>query len=769
MSDTPGLRDYRETLNLPNTAFPMKADLSRREPALVSWWQEQGTYERRLERNRRNPAWILHDGPPYANGELHMGHFLNMVIKDIFVKIALLNERWAKFVPGWDMHGLPIEIETLRHLKLDFHAIDPLQLRAHCRERSIHWLQVQKNTRMRMGVFGDFDHPYRTIDPEFEATIVETLADLAQAQQLYKGLRSTLWCIFDETALAEAEIEYKDKVSVSVFVRFTATQEQRAEILRTFQLSDTAVPQRVSFLIWTTTPWTLPANVAIALRPDALYGLYRAGDEALIVAEQLSVAVLGEKADQMSVTLGEALGGAKVRHPFMDRDSLVVTAEYVDLEMGTGAVHTAPGHGTDDFETGLRYALPTIMPVDAQGDFTEQAGIYAGRNVFLANDAIVNDLRATGALFAVRELTHSYPHCWRCHNPVIFRATSQWFLAMDVNLLRRRVIDAIPDVAWKPEWGAQRMTSMMENHPEWCISRQRLWGTPIPALTCRDCDESILDPDLARIAAARFRVEGSDVWYTADVESFLPPGFTCPKCHGTQFDKEKNIVDIWFESGVTHLAVLGKSGLPWPADAVVEGGDQYRGWFRSSLVTAIAIKGAPPYKQVVKNGWVVDAQGRAMHKSTGNYVGAQEAMARYGADVLRLWIASVDFTEDVRFGATLLENVSRVYRNLRYRLRYMLSLINDFLPQHLVSRDEMEPIDKLACDAVDDLATRVNGYYEQFRLHDAYLALIAFDGEDLSSFYLDGLKDRLYSGARNSQRRRSGQTAVAYILERFVT
>ncbi len=771
MSESAVARDYRDTLNLPTTAFPMRADLPKREPDRVAWWEEQRIYERRLERNRQNSPWILHDGPPYANGELHMGHFLNMVLKDIFVKIALLGDRWAKFVPGWDMHGLPIELDTLRHMKLDFHAIDPLELRAHCRQRALYWLGVQRQTRMRMGILGDFAHPYRTIDPDFEATIVETLAELAEAQQLYKGLRSTLWCIFDETALAEAEIEYKNKVSPSVYVRFTATPEQRAEIVARFHLAGQNVPERVSFLIWTTTPWTLPANVAIALRPDAPYGLYQYGDEALVVAEKLAPAVLerkaGDKFFPLAFASGDALGGLKVRHPFIARDSLVVGADYVDLETGTGAVHTAPGHGADDFETGLRYSLPTIMPVDAQGVFTSEAGAYAGRRVFEADDAIVEDLRMSGALFAAREYTHSYPHCWRCHNPVIFRATAQWFIAMDVNRLRRRVIDVISDVAWTPDWGAGRMTSMMENHPEWCISRQRLWGTPIPALTCLDCHESILDPEVARIVAARFRIEGSDAWYGENVAAFLPPGFTCPKCHGAHFEKEKNIVDIWFESGVTHLAVLGKHGLPWPADLVLEGGDQYRGWFRSSLVTAIAVKGQPPYKQVVKNGWVVDADGHAMHKSTGNYAGAEEAMAKYGADVLRLWVASVDYTEDVRFGAALLENVSRVYRNLRYRLRYMLSLIDDLAPEFFVSRAEMEPIDALACEAVEALNRRVNEYYSQFRLHDAYLSLLSFDAEDLSSFYLDALKDRLYSSARGSARRRSAQTAVAYIFERF--
>ncbi len=781
-------RDYRDTLNLPKTSFPMKADLPKREPDRVAWWEERHTYERRLERNEHSDPWILHDGPPYANGELHMGHFLNMVLKDIFVKIALIDGKWAKFVPGWDMHGLPIELETLKHLKIkDFHGVDPIELREKCKERALYWLDRQRSDRMRMGNFGDWQHPYRTIDPEFEATIVETLGELAEKDQIYKGLRSTLWCIHDETALAEAEIEYKPRVSPSIYVRFTANDEQRKALLNAFSQghdgsqchgepvepppSVAEGPSKLSILIWTTTPWTLPANEAIALRADAEYGFYRVGDEAVIVAEALAEKALGERfagAQKLGSAKGSALEGLAVRHPFMQRDAPIVLADYVDMETGTGAVHTAPGHGADDFETGVKYNLPIVNPVDARGIFTTEAGPYAGLHIWKANPKIVEDLRASGALWDASELEHSYPHCWRCHNPVIFRATAQWFIAMDQNRLRARTIENIRQVQWTPAWGQERITQMMETHPEWCISRQRTWGTPIPAVVCAACGESILDPQVARITAQRFRERGANAWWQDPVEAFLPENFSCSKCRGTVFEKEKNIVDIWFESGVTHLAVLGKNGLPWPSDLVLEGGDQYRGWFRSSIVTATAVKGAAPYKHVVKNGWVNDESGRPMSKSLGTGIDAQEAMQKWGADVLRLWAASVEFVDDVRFGPHVVEQVSRVYRNIRNRLRFMVSNLDDVTPPALVPRDEMEPFDALACELTDRFIERVRELLRDYDLHGAYLEIVRFEGEDLSSFYLDALKDRLYSSAASAPRRRSAQSAIFHILTQML-
>jgi isoleucyl-tRNA synthetase len=782
MSET-SVTDYRSTLNLPKTVFPMKADLPKREPDRVAWWREQRVYERRLERNAGNAPWILHDGPPYANGEVHMGTFLNRTLKDIFVKVHLLDGQYAKFVPGWDMHGLPIEFETLKHLKLDFRKVDPIALRAKCRERALHWLDVQRETFLRIGLLGDYEHPYRTIDKEFEATIVETLADLAETSQLYKGLRPTLWCVHDETALAEAEIEYKEHVSSSIYVRFTASLEQRADFLRRFGVHAVGFPERLSMLIWTTTPWTLPANVAIALKPDAEYGLYRAEEELYIVATALEGNVraragtgagCGFTGDVVCIAAveGAVLKGASVRHPFLERDSEIVLADYVELDTGTGAVHTAPGHGTDDFDTGTRFGLPMLSPVDARGRFTAEAGSYAGMPIFDANERIVADLRASGALWAFEKYEHSYPHCWRCKNPVIFRATAQWFIAMDVNHLRKRAADKVSGVRWYPAWGETRMLQMIENHPEWCISRQRMWGTPIPALACKHCNEAFIDPDVARRVARLFRErcpEGgnaSDLWWTEDVAVFLPPDSECPKCRGREFAKEFNIVDIWFESGVTHRAVLKqRPGLRWPADLYLEGSDQYRGWFRSNLITAIATQGAAPYKAVVSTGWVVDADGRAMHKSAKNYVAAKEAMQKYGADVLRLWTASVEFTVDMRFGDALLESVGSVYRNFRYRLRMLLGLIDDLEPEHLLVREQLELIDCLALAKLDEVAHVMVTAYKEYRLHDVYLALVAYDAEDLSRFYIDVLKDPLYSGVRDGRRRRSAQTVLFTILK----
>lgn len=786
--------DYRSTLNLPQTTFPMRADLAKREPDRVRWWAENGTYARRLERNAHGPVWTLHDGPPYANGDLHMGHFLNRVLKDVFVKLHLLQGYRAAFVPGWDMHGLPIEMETLRHLGLDFRKIDPIELRARCRDRALYWLGIQRDTILRMGVLGDYEHPYRSIDANYEGVIVEALAELVQEQQIYKGLRPTLWCMHDETALAEAEIEYKERVSPSIYVRFGADAVQRDDLLARFGIdAGRELPRPVSFVIWTTTPWTLPANVAIALNPVANYSLFRGRierpgaepvDELVIAAQSLGpgVAVLYEEGarsldpaaivsfEEVASVVGDALIGAQVHHPFLARTSLIVGADYVELETGTGAVHTAPGHGVDDFRTAQRFGLETIMPVDDQGRFTVAGGgAYAGLNVNEATPKIIDDLRSSGALMYATEYRHSYPHCWRCKNPVIYRATAQWFISLDANRLRQRTLDQLDHVVWTPAWGEGRMAQMIENHPEWCISRQRTWGTPIPAVRCLECQRSILDADVARIAARRFRESGAQIWWTDDVKTFLPEHFFCNDCRGTTFEKEFAIVDIWFESGISHRAVLGHDGLAWPADVYLEGSDQYRGWFRSSLVTAVATRGGPPYKRVVSTGWVVDAQGRAMHKSAGNYIGARDAMQKFGADVLRLWVASVEFTADVRLGDSLLDNVAHVYRNLRNRVRFLLSAVDGLAMGDVLPVKSLEPLDRLAMAALDELTVRVLESYKNLNLHDVYLALIAFDAEDLSRFYLDALKDRLYSSAANAQRRRSAQTACFVILKRLLT
>jgi isoleucyl-tRNA synthetase len=768
MSETTA-RDYRGTLNLPATSFPMQAQLAKREPGRVAWWQEQRTYEKRLERNRADGhAWILHDGPPYANGELHMGHFLNMVLKDMFVKINLLEGRWAKFVPGWDMHGLPIELETLKHLGIkDFHKIDPLELRARCRERAEYWFRRQCDVRLRMGTFGDYRHPYKTVLPAYEATIVEAIADLAEQRQIYRGLRSTLWCIHDETALAEAEIEYENKRSPSIYVRFPFDDAQRDQLRRRLRVDD-ALALPASVLVWTTTPWTIPSNRAIAVHPEARYALYRTGDELVLIAKSLAAQVFADGSDSAEIgqVSGKALEGLAARHPLFERDSPIVLGDYVDLETGTGAVHTAPAHGADDFETGVKYGLPIGNPVDERGHFTAEAGPYAGMYVFDANAKIVADLRERGMLWSAGEIEHSYPHCWRCHNPVIFRATSQWFIGMDRNELRARTLRAVDRVAYTPKWGELRQRQMIENHPEWCLSRQRTWGTPIPAFVCRDCNEHLLDPAIARAAAKRFADVGADAWWSDPPSTYVPATYACPKCGGSRFEPERNIVDIWFESGVTHLAVL-KGDLSWPSDCVLEGGDQYRGWFRSSLITAVAIRNRAPYLRVVKNGWVTDEQGRQMSKSRGTGLDAQEAMDRWGADVLRLWAASTEFVDDVRFGPNVIEQVGRVYRNVRNRIRFMLGNVGDLEPAQLVPRDEMVALDKLACAYADTIFARIRAAFDEYDIHAAYLQFLAFENE-MSALYFDALKDPLYSRAKGDRRRRSAQSALLYCLRGFL-
>jgi isoleucyl-tRNA synthetase len=762
-------RDYRGTLNLPATEFPMQAQLAKREPARVAWWREQGTYEKRLERNRRGGApWILHDGPPYANGELHMGHFLNMVLKDMFVKIHLLLGRWAKFVPGWDMHGLPIELETLKHLGIkDFHKIDPLELRARCKERAEYWFERQRDVRLRMGTFGDYQHPYKTVLPSYEETIVDAIADLAEQGQIYRGLRSTLWCIHDETALAEAEIEYENKTSASIYVRFPLDESGRNELRERLHAAD-ALAFPTSVLIWTTTPWTIPSNRAIAVHPAAQYALYRVGDELVLSARSLAERVFEGAGSIVEVAQisGKELEGLRARHPLFDRASPIVLGSYVDLETGTGAVHTAPAHGADDFETGIKYGLPIGNPVDARGHFTAEAGPYAGMHVFAANAKIVDDLRERGMLWSAGEIEHSYPHCWRCHNPVIFRATSQWFIGMDRNDLRARTLRAVDDVAYTPEWGELRQRQMIENHPEWCLSRQRTWGTPIPAFVCVECDEHILDPQIVRAAAKRFGEVGADAWWRDPPSAYVPQGYACPKCGGTKLEPERNIVDIWFESGVTHLAVL-RGDLSWPSDCVLEGGDQYRGWFRSSLITAVAIRNRAPYRRVVKNGWVTDEQGRQMSKSRGTGLDAQEAMDRWGADVLRLWAASTEFVDDVRFGPNVIDQVGRVYRNVRNRIRFMLGNIGDMNADRALPRDEMTALDRLACAFADNILARIRAAYDDFDIHAAYLRLLEFESE-MSALYFDAVKDPLYSRAKDDGRRRSAQSALLYCLRGFV-
>lgn len=756
-------RDYRSTVHLPVTGFSMKADLVKREPEIVATWREQDVYHRRLEMNAAGETWTLHDGPPYANGNLHMGHFLNMVLKDMLVKIALIDGKRAKFVPGWDMHGLPIELETLKSQKVKrAQDLDPETLRALCKERAEYWLDKQRTTRLRMGAFGEFDSPYRTVDPSFEFTIVTTLAELAEQGQIHNALRPTPWCVQDETALAQYETEHEPKTSTSLYVLFPLSDTQRTDLLARMGTSD--APSTCSILVWTTTPWTLPGNVALAVGSNETYGLYDLADgRAVVVAESLAAGLLPSGYRMVGSSTGENLVGLNAQHPLLDRMSPVVTANHVEASTGTGIVHIAPGHGVDDFATGSKHNLPVRNPVGPNGVFNAEADVYAGLHIWKCESRILEDLTQRGNLWSASPFEHSYPHCWRCHKPVIYRATQQWFIDLDANDLRDRALRAAEAVEYTPSWGRERMLQMIETHPAWCISRQRTWGTPIPSVSCLSCSTAVLDPRVARKAAARFLKVGAGAWWTDSVEQYLPVDFLCAECGGTTFEKEFNIVDIWFESGVTHLAVLDHAnGLP-AADLVIEGGDQFRGWFRSSLLTGTAMNGVAPYARILKNGWVNNEQGLPMSKSGDVGVKANEAMDKWGADVLRLWVASVEFTDDVRFGPNVAEQASRSYRNLRNRLRFLLGNLTGFSAEYLVHVSDMETVDAMACSVADTWGDRVYSLYRRFEINDAYREISEFENEDMSGFYFDLLKDRLYCGT--PKERNSARSALLHVFK----
>ena len=760
-------KPYKETLNLPVTRFEMKANLTAREPKLQERWLQTDLYGRIRQARAGRPRKVLHDGPPYANGEIHMGHLLNKVLKDFVVRSLTMRGFDSPYVPGWDCHGLPIEHKVMKDLGSKAAAMSHAEVRDLCHQEAMRWVGVQRDQFRRLGIGGDWDRPYLTLDRRYEAGIVDVLADLLDGGYVFRQLKPIHWCMTDRTALAEAELEYKDETSPSIYVNFP--------VVSGLPVAWGEGPWHA--MIWTTTPWTLPANVAIAAHPDLEYAGVRYVDPATgravhtVLAAELVGKVMAlrdvKEFTEVGRVKGKELEHASYRHPFVDRTSPIVLAAYVSVEDGTGLVHTAPGHGAEDYQTGRAYGLPTLSPVDASGRFTDEAPEWlVGKAVFAANPAVIAALRESGHLFHEFSFAHSYPHCWRCKKPVIFRATEQWFVGVDRNDLRGRTLKAIDGVTWLPGWGKSRIDAMVSLRPDWCISRQRSWGVPIPALGCVACETQLLTAETARHFRDLFRAEGADAWFSKPVEAILPPGASCPKCGGTEFRKEGDILDVWFESGSSHRAVLDEPsyGLGGsPAYMYLEGSDQHRGWFQSSILTSVGASGRAPFETVLTHGFVVDDRGEKMAKSGGNAVSAVKATEQYGADVLRLYVASMDYADDVRMSERGIKETSEAYRKIRNTFRYLLGNLEDYVRFDPASVDPatLHEIDRWALGQLNALVRDVRASYESFEFYRVYQRLYQFFSVTLSSLYLDVLKDRLYAEAPTGPDRRAAQFVLA--------
>ena len=759
--------DYKKTLNLPQTPFPMKADLPKKEPEILKQWEETGLYNKIITSASGRERYILHDGPPYANGHIHIGTALNKILKDIVVKAKFMAGFNSTYIPGWDCHGLPIEHEVDKTLGERKQEMTKAEIRRHCREYAARFIDIQREEFKRLGVLGIWDDPYRTMDYEYQATIAREFGKFAAGGNLYKGKKPVYWCATCHTALAEAEVEYAPHQSPSIFVQFPLISDigKRFPALR---------GKKVSVIIWTTTPWTIPANLAVALHPAYTYVAAEVNGEVYIVAADLADIVmdtLGIKDYRVLETFeGSVLEGFTCRHPFLERESAIILADYVTLDAGTGCVHTAPGHGQEDYESGLKYDLEIYAPVDDDGKFTPEVEFFGGMFVFDANKPVNAKLAEVGALLKEEEMEHSYPHCWRCKNPIIFRSTEQWFISLDHNELRKRALNGIEEVQWIPAWGRERIYGMVANRPDWCVSRQRVWGVPIVAFYCEGCNETLLRKDLIDFVADRFAKEGADIWFDEPADKLLPPKTTCPQCGGDQFRKETDILDVWFDSGVSWAAVLEKNeALKFPCDLYLEGSDQHRGWFHSSLLASVGTRGTPPYTSVLTHGFVVDGEGKKMSKSAGNVVAPDEVIQQFGAEILRLWVAAEDYRDDIKISQEILDRLTEAYRRIRNTWRYMLGNLYDFDPQHhTVPVKELLEIDRWILGRFQQLVDRVLRAYEECEFHIIYHAVHNFCVVDLSSLYLDILKDRLYTSAPSSPKRRSAQNAIYHILKGMV-
>ena len=766
--------DLKQTVNLPKTSFPMKANLPTSEPKMLERWEKDRLYFQIRDSRAGRPRYVLHDGPPYANGRIHLGTAFNKILKDFIVKSKTMAGFDSPYVPGWDCHGLPIEIKVDSELGAKKAQMPAVSIRRACRKYAEKYIDLQRQDFKRLGVFGKWEDPYLTMSPHYQAVIARAFVDFLALGYVYKGLKPVHWCIHDRTALAEAEVEYSDHTSPSIWVRFRLISDPA-------NIHPNLAGRDVYGLIWTTTPWTMPANMAIAYNPKYEYVAANVAGAVYVVAADL-LNVTAEKcgwSDYQVVARfpGTNLDRVTFRHPFLERDSLGILADHVTLEQGTGAVHTAPGHGQEDYVSGRQYGIETYCPVDASGRFFHATGAAGrlpdaiiGKTVWEANPIVIEILKSAGALLALERLAHSYPHCWRCHNPVIFRATEQWFIGMERNDFRKHALESVHQVRWKPVWGEERIGNMIATRPDWCISRQRVWGVPIIVFYCEACREPVTDRAILDGIVDLFRTHpaGADVWYERTAAELLP-GYRC-ECGGTEFSKETDILDVWFDSGSSHLAVLNERfGLPWPADMYLEGGDQYRGWFHSSLLVGTGLKGSAPYRECALNGWVLDGEGKAMHKSLGNSIEPEEVIKRHGAEILRLWSASVDFSEDVRMSETIQTRLVDAYRKLRNTFRYLLGNLDQFDPEKdAVPVNELTELDQWILLRAEDLVARCRSWYDNFEFHKVYHTVYAFATVDLSAVYFDVLKDRLYTSAARSKSRRRAQTALYRMLDALV-